>query len=79
MDRDSKLKAKHGGTVYTFILNSPPNFTLFDIFRPVVYKASIHFPTQVGGGIYINELDFTYKLGKKKTGGEQIKSNCIRP
>jgi len=38
MDRDSKLKAKHGGTVYTFILNSPPNFTLFDIFRLSLMK-----------------------------------------
>ncbi|XP_023324454.1 venom carboxylesterase-6-like [Eurytemora carolleeae] len=32
-DRDSKLLANNGTPVYTFILTSPPDFSVFDLFR----------------------------------------------
>ena len=32
-DRDSKLLARHGAKVFTFILSHPPDFSLMDIFR----------------------------------------------
>jgi len=33
MDRDSKLIAQNGGSVYTFLLTYPPDFSLFELFR----------------------------------------------
>ena len=42
-DEDSKLLAKSGAEVFTFILTHPPAFTLMDIFRLSLPKLSLMF------------------------------------